>query len=100
MKIQVVTATGEKKNYFINWAYKHKTKTVETYCNVFIDRELFSKGKTYVHKGDVFDKKFGRKVALGKALIAVMDKNERTQIWDAYRKMVNEVKVNNTNVVK
>lgn len=100
MKIQVVTAAGKQRNYFINWAYKHKSNTVETYCNIFEDKELISKGKTYVHKGDSFEKKFGRKVALAKALKNLSDesalpyisKSERTQIWNTYRSIVNDKK--------
>jgi len=61
---------------------KNRGTAVELYSS---DNQLLSSAQSKVHKGDVFLKAKGRKIAIVKALqSAEIPRNERIEVWKSY----------------
>lgn len=57
-----------------------------TSCAIFNDKDqMVADGHTIVHNKDNYDKKKGRKLAFGRAIVnAGIPKEERRELWEQY----------------
>ena len=77
------------ENYKIWWEYpktKKNKNTQKTICVISVTDSNSTEGTAKCMKTDEFDKEFGRKLSLTRALNPI-PKEDRTKIWEAYRTM-------------
>lgn len=75
------------KNYQIKWNYGIGDTKVFTYCYLINAKETIC-GHAECSQKDNFSRDTGRKVSLARVMKkAELPKEERTEIWEAYRNM-------------
>lgn len=72
-------------NYNVRIWHNTEGKNRGTAVEVYSGEKLLSSVRTKVHKGDLFNKAKGRKLALNDALLsAEIPRSERMEVWKSY----------------
>jgi hypothetical protein len=82
-------------NITVKWSYDEvdaiidsSLVSIETECSILKNDEFVSYGIALCSPNDTYDKEFGRKLSMSRALLkSDLTKEERSVVWEAYRTM-------------
>jgi hypothetical protein len=92
LRLKIQDSLYQVKFYYIDEAGvltrgEFKTDTLDgVECTILKNGKVMSRGKSFCHPNDIFNKSVGRKKALAKAVL-FLPKEMRQLIWDEYFKL-------------